>query len=437
MARSQNQVQAAGTVAASGEPLPSKVDVYVQLSGADVRAGQLVSHYGRGAESATFLYDAAYLANPRAYDLEPALPRVSGAQHTAVGTAMFHSFADSSPDRWGKVLISKAERRRAKEVGSTPRTLSEFSYLLGVRDDLRQGAIRFAISGTERFLADDVTGVPALTELPELLDLAEQTENDDEDLAGLRRLLRAGSSLGGARPKAHVRTDDGRIAIAKFPSRSDQWNVMAWEKIAFELADAAGIAVPRSSLLKIAGRDVHVIDRFDRAGRTRIGYASAMTMLEARDGDTGSYLEIGSAIEEYSAAATLELHQLWRRIVFTILISNVDDHLRNHGFLRRQLSSWMLSPAFDLNPDPSPGAKYLSTAVNETDTEASIELALEVADMFRLSAPEAVGVLREVVAVTSRWAEFAARQGQTKKQIDQMAPAFEHEQAQIAGRLAS
>lgn len=436
MARSQNQVQAAGTVAASGEPLPSKVDVYVQLSGADVRAGQLVSHYGRGAESATFLYDAAYLADPRAYDLEPALPRVSGAQHTAVGTAMFHSFADSSPDRWGKVLISKAERRRAREAGSTPRTLSEFSYLLGVRDDLRQGAIRFAISGTERFLADDVTGVPALTELPELLDLAEQTENDDEDLAGLRRLLRAGSSLGGARPKAHVRTDDGRIAIAKFPSRSDQWNVMAWEKIAFELAGAAGIAVPRSSLLKIAGRDVHVIDRFDRAGSTRIGYVSAMTMLEARDGDTGSYLEIGSAIEEHSGTATAELHQLWRRMVFTILISNVDDHLRNHGFLRRLASSWMLSPAFDLNPDPSPGAKYLATAINETDTEASIELALEVADMFRLSAHEAITVVQEVVAVTSRWAEFAARLGQTKKQIDQMAPAFEHEQARVAGRSA-
>lgn len=431
MARSR----AVRTVAATGDPLPSKVDVYVQLAGQDVRAGQLNSHYGRGAESATFLYDAAYLADPRAYALEPALPKVAGAQHTALGVNMFHSFTDSSPDRWGKVLITKAERRRATEAKSTPRTLSEFSYLLGVRDDLRQGAIRFALPGTGEFMADDVGGVPALADLPELLDLAEQTEDDETDLSGLRKLLRAGSSLGGARPKAHVRTEDGKIGIAKFPSRSDDWNVMAWEKVAFDLAQAAGIAVPDSALLKIAGRDVHVIDRFDRLSSHRIGYVSAMTMLEARDGDTGSYLDIGAVIEEHSAAATQELHQLWKRIVFSVLISNLDDHLRNHGFLRNVASSWTLSPAFDLNPVPSPGAKYLSTAINESDTDASIELALDVAEMFRLDRAAAIAALTEVTVATSRWSDVAGHLGQTKKQIDQMAPAFEHEEARSARAL--
>ncbi|MEV6285275.1 HipA domain-containing protein [Kribbella sp. NPDC051770] len=422
------------TIAATGEPLPSRVDVWVQVDGTDLLAGHLNSHYGRGAESATFLYDAAYLANPRSYDLEPALPRVAGALHTAVGVPIFHSFADSSPDRWGKALITKAERQRARTAGSTPRTLSEFSYLLGVRDDLRQGALRYALPGTRDFIADDTTGVPALTDLPELLNLAARTENDDADLTEVRRLVRAGSSLGGARPKAHVRTDDGTIAIAKFPSRADSWNVMAWEKIAFDLATAAGIAVPRSRLLTISGRDVHVIDRFDRAGTQRIGYISAMTMLEARDGDTGSYLDIGSAIEERSAAATAELRDLWRRIVFSVLISNVDDHLRNHGFVRAY-NAWTLSPAFDLNPDPSPGAKYLATAINEDETDASIELALEVAELFRLTPSEALGIAAEVSRATSRWAEVAARQGQTKKQIDEMAPAFEHAQAVAARKL--
>jgi serine/threonine-protein kinase HipA len=423
------------TVAATGVPLPSKVDVYVQLDGQDVRAGQLNSHYGRGTESATFLYAAVYLADPRAYALEPALPKVAGAQHTALGVNMFHSFADSSPDRWGKVLITKAERRRAIEAKATPRTLSEFSYLLGVRDDLRQGAIRFALPGTDEFMADDVDGVPALADLPELLDLAEQTEDDQTDLSGLRKLLRAGSSIGGARPKAHVRTEDGKIAIAKFPSRSDDWNVMAWEKVAFDLARAAGIAVPNSALLKIAGRDVHVIERFDRRAARRIGYVSAMTMLEARDGDTGSYLDIGAVIEEHSAAASEELRQLWKRMVFSVLISNLDDHLRNHGFLRRATNSWTLSPAFDLNPDPTPGSKFLSTAINESDTEASIELTLEVAEIFRLDRAAAVAALSEVAAATTRWSEVAGQLGQTKKQIDQMAPAFEHEQAKIARGL--
>ncbi|GAB3816912.1 HipA domain-containing protein [Kribbella italica] len=423
-------------MAATGEPLPSKVDVWVQIDGTDVLAGHVNSHYGRNAESATFLYDAAYLANPRSYDLEPALPRIAGALHTSVGVALFHSFADSSPDRWGKALITKGERQRARIAGSTPRTLSEFSYLLGVRDDLRQGAIRFALPGTQTFMADDTTGVPALTDLPELLDLAARTENDDADLAAIRRLVRAGSSLGGARPKAHVRTDDGTIAIAKFPSRADSWNVMAWEKIAFDLAAAAGIPVPRSRLLRIAGRDVHVIDRFDRAGSNRIGYISAMTMLEARDGDTGSYLDIGSAIEQHSAAATADLRDLWTRVVFSILISNVDDHLRNHGFLRAD-NAWTLSPAFDLNPDPSPGTKFLATAVNEDETEASIDLALEVAELFRLEPSEALKIVADVGRTTAQWAEVAARRGQSKKQIDEMTPAFDHAQASAARKLGS
>ncbi|ADB35452.1 HipA domain protein [Kribbella flavida DSM 17836] len=424
-------------MAATGDRLPPKVDVWVQIDGRDVLAGQLNSHYGRGAESATFLYDPGYLADPLAYDLEPALPRVAGALHTAVGVSLFHSFADSSPDRWGKVLITKAERQRARTAGATPRTLSEFSYLLGVRDDLRQGAVRFALSGTRTFLADDVTGVPALAELPDLLNLAERTEDDDADLEAIRKLVRAGSSLGGARPKAHVRTEDGAIAIAKFPSRSDAWNVMAWEKIAFDLASAAGIAVPRSQLLKVAGRHVHVIDRFDRAGRLRIGYISAMTMLEAKDGDTGSYLDIASAIEEHSIATSRELRDLWRRIVFSILISNLDDHLRNHGFLRTTHNAWSLSPAFDLNPDPSPGAKYLSTAINDRDTDASLELALDVAEMFRLSQTEAREVVAEVARATARWSEVAARYGQTTQQIDDMSPAFEHSEAHAARHQAS
>lgn len=418
-------------------PEPTAVDVYASIDGVDVLVGHLHSHRKRRTETATFAYSDSYLADPRAYALEPGLPLFSGAQHTPVGLAMFRSFADSSPDRWGRRLINRAERIRAEQAHATARTLSEFTYLLGVRDDLRQGSLRYGLPGTTTFLADDTTGVPALTDLPKLLDLADRAVTDTADYDDLRTLLRAGSSLGGARPKAHVRTENGRIAIAKFPSAgSDNWNVMAWEKTAFDLARRSGIVAPASRLVRIAGRDIHVIDRFDRVDDIRLGYVSAMTMLEAQDGDTGSYLDIAAAIEEYSPAATVTLRQLWKRIVFSILISNTDDHLRNHGFLHRTGASWNLSPAFDLNPDPSPGSKHLSTAVDDSDTTASIPLAMRVAPLFRLSDELAARVLGDVCVATRLWNQVAAGNGLSARDIADMAPAFEHAQAAVARDMA-
>ena len=414
-------------------PEPTSVDVYASINGDNILAGRLYSHHGRRAESATFTYSDNFLGDPRAFALEPGLPLFSGAQQTPIGLELFRAFSDSSPDRWGRRLITRAERIRAEQTRGTAHTLGEFVYLLGVRDDLRQGALRFAPPGTTTFLADDNAGVPALTDLPKLLELADRAGADTADYTDLRILLRAGSSLGGARPKAHVRTEDGRVAIAKFPSAgSDTWNVMAWEKTAFDLAQQAGITVPDSRLLRIANRDVHIIDRFDRSGDIRIGYVSAMTMLEARDGDTGSYLDIAAVIEEHSQTTTSELHQLWKRIAFSILISNTDDHLRNHGFLHLSGDSWRLSPAFDLNPDPSPGRKQLSTAIDSSDTTASIALAMQVAPLFRLSGERAADALREVCDATRRWATVAADNGLTRSAITDMAPAFEHPEAAAA-----
>ena len=401
------------------------VRVYVSLAGRDVLAGTLYSHRGRGTESATFTYAAEFLAHPGAYALDPAVPLRSGASHTRLGQALFGAMTDSAPDRWGRTLIARSEARAAREEGRTARSLGEIDLLLGVRDDLRHGALRFRV-GDGPFLAEEALGVPALTDLPALLDLAARAEDDSASLDDLRRLVRVGSSLGGARPKAHVLDEGGRIAIAKFPSaRSDTWNVMAWEKVALDLAERAGIDVPASRLLDLAGRRVLVVDRFDRtADHRRIGYASAMTMLEASDGDQRSYLEIADVVERVSLRATEELVQLWRRIVFSVLIANTDDHLRNHGFLHVRGDSWRLSPAFDLNPDPSPGQKYLSTAIDGSDTAASVGLALAVAPYFRLSPQAARDVLRDVVAAVSRWQQVAKQHGLADVEIEQMAPAF-------------
>jgi serine/threonine-protein kinase HipA len=399
--------------------------VLVDLDGAPTAAGTLHSHRKGRSESATFTYDSSYLANPRAYQLDPELPLSASPSQTANGRSLFGAFTDTAPDRWGRTLLTRQEMAAARSEHRTARSLGDIDFMLGVRDDLRQGAVRFAApDGT--FSAPADRGVPALTDLPALLDLAERAESDTSNLDDLSRLVRVGSSLGGARPKAHVRQLNGSLAIAKFPSADrDTWDVMTWEKVALDLAAAAGIVVAPSMLLTLADRHVLVVDRFDRrADGARIGYVSAMTMLEATDSDPRSYLEIGEAIEEHTAQPTAELHQLWRRLLFGILIRNTDDHLRNHGFLHVRDSVWTLSPAFDVNPNPAPGPLYLSTSIDGADEPASVAAAVAVAPLFRLRPEQALAALCEVVAAVRTWPTVAARLGLSAAAQRDMAPAF-------------
>lgn len=413
------------------------LDVVVQSGRESVLAGRLWPHRRR-TESATFAYDDRYLSWSGAYQLDPSLPLAEGRQQTSLGRAMFGAFTDSAPDRWGRRLILRAERARVRREGGAPRSFGEADYLLGVRDDLRQGAVRFRDPESGTYLADDDSGVPPLVDLPVLLGAAEMVERDEADEDTLRMLLRGGSSLGGARPKAHVLDGSGRVAIAKFPSpTTDEWDVMRWEAVALQLARAAGISVPTFELHVVEGKAVLVIDRFDRTGDLRIGYVSAMTMLEASDGERGSYLEIAQVIEQESPNAGSDLQELWRRIAFSILISNTDDHLRNHGFLRTSSGGWKLSPAFDLNPNPDPGPKHLSTAIDEADTAARIDTLMNVAPYFDLQEDQARAVLCEVSDATSGWRAVAAHRGLDGKAADRMAPAFEHEQARAAHAIAS
>ncbi len=414
----------------------SAVEVLLQIGGEDVLAGRLFSHRRRGVESATFAYDTGYLGRSDAYELDPALKLLAGHQQTPVGRAMFGAFSDCAPDRWGRLLIARDERRRVRHEGGAERSFGEIDYLLGVRDDLRQGALRFRDPETGAYLADEATGAPPLIELPKLLGAAERLERDEAGEEDLRMLLRGGSSLGGARPKAHVLDATGRVAIAKFPSAAhDEWDVMRWEAVALQLARDAGISVADWTLHLIDRKAVLIVDRFDRAGALRIGYASAMTMLEAGDGERGSYLDIAEAIERHSPKTGEDLQELWRRIAFSILISNTDDHLRNHGFLRTSSAGWTLSPAFDLNPDPSLGPKHLHTAIDFDDTAASVDTLMDVAPHFRLDSDRARQVLGEVSNATSRWRTTAAQGGLGRAAVEQMAPAFEHSQADHARRL--
>jgi serine/threonine-protein kinase HipA len=276
-----------------------------------------------------------------------------------------------------------------------------------------------------------------LLELSGLLGAADALERDEASEEELRALLRGGSSLGGARPKAHVIDRDGKPAIAKFPRAADDHDVMRWEAVALALARAAGIAVADWALHLVDGQPVLIVDRFDRSRGERIGYVSAMTMLEATDGAHGSYLEIADVVESSSPQASKDLVELWRRIAFSVLISNTDDHLRNHGFLRGSSAGWSLSPAFDLNPDPSPGIKHLQTSIGFDDTRASLQTLMSVGEYFRLGGDAGRQVLKDVVGATGRWREVARQTGIAPAEIDRMAPAFEHDQMTLAKEIAA
>jgi serine/threonine-protein kinase HipA len=411
----------------------AETEVVIQIGGVDVLAGRLWSHRRRGSESATFSYVAEYLGHPSAYELDPALPLVAGQQQTQAGRPIFGAFSDCAPDRWGRRLIHRAEQRRVGREGGAARSFGEIDYLLGVRDDLRQGALRFRDSETGTYLAQETVGVPHLLELPKLLSAADRLERGEASEDELQTLLRGGSSLGGARPKAHVLDAAGRIAIAKFHSPAgDEWDVIRWEAVALTLARAAGVSVPQWTLHPVDGKPVLIVDRFDRNDGLRVGYVSAMTMLEATDGEPGSYLDIAEVIERRGANAAEDLRQLWRRIAFSILISNTDDHLRNHGFLRTSTAGWSMSPAFDLNPDPRPGPKYLSTAIDYDTTAARVDVLIDVAEYFRLSGEEAGVVLADVTQATSLWRTVALQAGLNSAEVEHMALAFEHEQAEVA-----
>lgn len=412
------------------------IEVDVHLGGQGVAAGRLWCHRHGQSESATFSYHEDYLRRSDAYELDPGLPLQSGQHQTALGQALFGAMYDCAPDGWGRRLVRRAEGQRAREAGEQPRSLAEVDFLLGARDDLRQGALRFRLRGGLHYLAPDAEGVPDLVMLSRLLNASEELERDHPSSEDLRLLLDGGSSLGGARPKAHVLDSHGRLGIAKFPSpKLDEWDVIRWEAVALELAQAGGIEVPEHELHVVDGRPVLVVRRFDRVQDGRVGYLSAMSMLQARDGEQASYLEIAEAVEERSPTVDADLRELWRRIVFSILISNTDDHLRNHGFLRKSAAGWSLSPAFDLNPDPEGSAKHLATAIDETDTEASLATALAVAGLFRLSDDDARQIVDQVSTATARWRGVARAMGVSASELRRLAPAFEHDQRAAARAL--
>jgi serine/threonine-protein kinase HipA len=412
--------------------------VHADLDDAAHLVGRLFTRVRGRRETATFEYDETWLGHRERFALEPALQLGPGPFHAGADKPLFGAIGDSAPDRWGRVLMRRAERRRAAAAGEAARTLFEIDYLLLVDDEARMGALRFADQPGGPFLArPGRPPVPPLVDLPRLLSAAGRVVDENEDDEDLRILFAPGSSLGGARPKASVRERDGRLAIAKFPHRDDEWNAVLWEAAALTLADKAGIDVPLFRVEKIGDKDVIILGRFDRDGAARIPFLSAMSMIGAKDNETRSYLEIADALRQHGAQPADDLRQLWRRLVFTVLISNVDDHMRNHGFLYAGTEGWVLSPAYDLNPVPvDVKPRVLSNAIDEEDQTASLGLALSVAEYFELDEDEAEQIAGEIGKVVAGWREEAARLGLGNAELERMESAFAHADLEAAYALA-
>jgi len=396
--------------------------------------GILTSQRVRGKEVFSFEYDETWLnAGQQALFIDPGLGLYKGKQYLQEEKPNFGVFLDSAPDRWGRLLMRRREAWQARRESRPERTLFESDFLLGVFDGHRLGGLRFKLNPDGEFMNDQKQmATPPWTSLRELEHASLQLEREDavhdpEYARWLNLLIDPGSSLGGARPKASVIDEQGHLWIAKFPSSADEKNVGAWEMVLHELAKACGIQVSAARLQKFSGKHhTFLSKRFDRTdNHRRIHYASAMTLLGYQDGadhlDGVGYLDLAGFIIQHSPAAREDLEQLWRRMVFNILVSNTDDHLRNHGFILTP-NGWRLSPAFDMNPNET--GNGLTLNISDSSNELDVELALETADLYRLKKERVGEILRELQREISKWRSVARKMGITSSEIEQVKRAF-------------
>lgn len=332
--------------------------------------------------------------------------------------------------------MQRAERRRAEQEKRQVRTLMEADYLLGVADVSRLGALRFRREGESQFQTPTGEGVPGLIELGRLMQVTERILRDEETDEDLRMIFAPGSSLGGARPKASVIDQHGNLAIAKFPKETDEYSIELWEFVALNLAKKAKIQTPDYELLTVADKRVLMSRRFDRANGARIPFLSALSMMALKDGDRASYPELVDVLTEHGARAQGDAHELYRRMAFNVMVSNVDDHLRNHGFLWLGKAGWSLSPVYDVNPTPvDVHARTLTTSISPDDATCDLDLVLEVAEYFGLSQEQAKAIARDVADAVATWREAASAAGARASEIKRMQSAFEHKDLERALKL--
>jgi serine/threonine-protein kinase HipA len=395
------------------------------------RVGTLFHAANHGNSVFSFAYDPNWLRRPNTFEIDPDLQLHTAESYPGQPTGVFRIFTDSAPDRWGRLLLDRRETLKAREEQRKARTQTEWDYLLGVHDICRMGALRFRRDAASPFLDDDrELAAPPIASLRELeaASLALETPGADEQpqfRQWLTALLAPGSSLGGARPKANFTSPDGTLWIAKFPSREDRRDIGAWEMVVHQLAQDAGLHVPDAQLLSLGDRHrTFACRRFDRLpdGKRRF-FVSAMTLLDRRDGESASYLELAEFLSTRGSPVhkAEDLRELWTRVVFNILVSNRDDHLRNHGFILAA-DGWRLAPAYDVNPNIDKAQHHL--AIDTSDPTPDIGLALSTAEFYGLSEAQAGEIFQRVRAAVSRWQTVATSHRLPRAEIELLAQAF-------------
>lgn len=398
-----------------------RIEVYLAESGCNRRLGTLEYEKLRGKEVASFELEEEFIRNPSISFLGPDIGLFHGKQYPQLSYG-FGMFQDAAPDSWGRKII----RRREKSSN-----LRESDFLLGVFDLTRLGALRFKVEGNEDFVnIDGDNPAPPWTTLRTLEDCSRRFELDNEDEMALAILLRPGTSLGGARPKASITAPDGSLWMAKFPSRDDTIDIGAWEYLIHLLAVNAGIDVPEAKAQKFSKTGTTFLcRRFDREGKRRIHFASAMTMLGCEDRqeeNNGTYFDIVEFLIQHGSKPDKDLPELWRRIAFSLLVSNTDDHLRNHGFIVEN-GKWRLSPAYDLNANLK-RPYYLSLELDSGMPIESVDTLFEVADYFRLNEKSATEQFNHIKSAVSEWRTIAAHLGISRREQDDMAICFRTEE---------
>jgi serine/threonine-protein kinase HipA len=426
-----------------------KQTVKVALGEAGRPVGTLTYSKDGGRQFTMFAYDTAWLAAADRFELSPDLALVEGHQFRKAPSkddSIFHfAFADTEPDGWGCRVIARdhAKRRKAAHAAGNAGSsgvLTEMDYLLGVDDISRIGALRL-LDASGNFLHtghDGGRGTPPLLELAHLFGATRAVEMNKETEADLKYLRGRGTSLGGMRPKCSILDEDGHLAIGKFPSVNDDRSVTRGEVLALHLAAAAGITVADSRIVMSDDIAVAVVRRFDRAkGGRRIPYLSAGSMLQASRAGDYAYTEIADVIKARCANPANDLEELWRRLAFNLLITNVDDHVQNHGFLHVEHGQWRLAPAFDINPFPDKDQELKLWLTGDSGPVDSIADVVRVASYFWLSEADARRVLAEVCTAILNWKAIAksAPVGMSSDDLDAFAPALENAQMEVAKRV--
>jgi serine/threonine-protein kinase HipA len=409
----------------------SNILVYIHWTGMEQprRIGILSVQHGKGRQSYSFEYDNKWINSNEQSILDPDIGWYSGQQFPN-RKENFGIFLDSMPDSWGRTLMTRRENLKAREEGRPVRLLKDIDFLLGVNDECRMGALRFKLDETGPYLNNDTKfPIPALAFIRDLqhgIDIIESGEESKEADEILHILIAPGSSLGGARPKSNISDESGQLWIAKFPSKNDIIDKGAWEFLVYRMAVNAGIEMSESKIQQVSGKHhIFLTKRFDRMNDERIHFASAMTMtgnIESAIRDNApSYLEIAEFIQFSGSNIKTDLHQLWRRIVFNIAVSNTDDHLRNHGFIIKD-GAWRLSPAFDVNP--SVDKDGLALNIDMVSNSLNFDLAMSVGEYFQLEKDQMSIILGEAKSAVKKWRRIADEIGILKSEQEAMAPAF-------------